>query len=499
MISKIMNRYLPYNIIKYQLYIFQLEEYDVKRFLRSLFLKGLFPPKNLRKKITWTNKAKLLLILTLFIEILINLAVCYLIYSFFQFETLALILIFLILFYVLNILSFLFIIQASDIISPIEIIFKKRLINQAQENLKRHPNLKIVGITGSYGKTTMKETVATILSEKFKVVKTTGNNNTPIGIARTINNLKEDTQILVVEMGEYVKGDVKVICEITPPDYSIITGINEAHLERYGSMENAISTKFEIVENAKENAIFILNGDDDLILENYKKYAADQNMVKFYSSKEGVEKGQDLSFDYTANNIEFLEDDGAYSFELLYKDQSIGKIKTQILAPYIIGNITGAATLAKLLGMNDTEIRLGISKLKPVEHRLEPRKMNNNILVIDDTYNGNSDGIKTGLELLSKFKKRRKVYVTPGLVETGSLAKEIHTQIGHDLAKVADLVILLKNSVTPFIFEGLKEAGYDESKVIWYDYSKVMYAELHQHLEPKDVVLMQNDWSDNYY
>lgn len=492
-----MTRFLPYYISKYQLYIFQLEEYDATRYLKAILSKGIYPPKNLRKDIKWTTKAKILAVLTFGIKLIIDLILCYLIYSYTQIEIPQLAIFFLIFFYLLEIVSFVFIIQAQDLITPFEKIAKKRIIKKAKKKLLEYPNLKIVGVTGSYGKTSMKETVATILSEKFKVVKTTGNNNTPIGISRTIlNHLKDNTEIFVVEMGEYVKGDVKDICEITPPDFSIISGINEAHLERYKTMENAISTKFEIVENSKPNAVAILNEDDQLIRDNYKTYVSNEENLRFYSAKEGKESH--TNFDYAAKDIQFSEEKINYNFDLLYKGESVGKVKTSILAPYIIGNITGAATLAKLLGMNDTEIRLGISKLKPVEHRLESSMNSNNILVIDDTYNGNSDGIKTGLDLLSKFKSRRKVYVTPGLVETGSLKAEIHTQIGKDLAKVADLVIMLKNSATPYIAEGLKESGFDTSKVIWYDYSKEMYAGLHKHLESGDVVLMQNDWSDNY-
>ncbi len=488
--------FLPYNIFKYQLYIFQLEEYESSRFLRSLFKKGLLPTQNLRKELVWTTKAKILAILTFIIEILLNILITYLLYRAFNLEIIGVVLIYLVLFYLLIILSFAFFMQSVDLISPLERYQKNKIIKQAKDKIKNYTNLKIIGITGSYGKTTMKETLFTILNEKFRVVKTSGNNNTPLGISRTIlDKLTEITQIFIVEMGEYVKGDVKELCEITPPDISIITGINEAHLERYKTMENAISTKFEIVENAKPNAGFILNADDKLTLENYKKYIDDESKITFYSSLDNV---QDINLEFKIKNIIFNEEEPSYEFELFNGDSSLGITRTKILAPYIFGNITASATIAKHLGMNDTEIRLGISNLKPVEHRLESRIIQNNILVIDDTYNGNSDGIKIGLDLLNKFKKRRKVYVTPGLVETGSLSKEIHIQIGKELANVADLVILLKDSVTPYIFQGLKEAGYDEKKVIWYDYSKEMYANLHEHLKQNDVVMMQNDWSDNY-
>jgi UDP-N-acetylmuramyl pentapeptide synthase len=124
--------------------------------------------------------------------------------------------------------------------------------------------------------------------------------------------------------------------------------------------------------------------------------------------------------------------------------------------------------------------------------------LSDNIILIDDTYNGNSNGIHEGIKLLEKFKGRRKVYITPGLVETGSLSESIHLEIGAELSSVANLVVLIKNSVTPFIEKGLLENGFDKENIIWFDDAKTTYSSLRSFVKEGDVVMMQNDWSDNY-
>lgn len=486
-------KYLPHKIILYQLYIFQLEEYDSRRFVNALAKKGLFPNKNLRKKATLTKKAILLIALSL-LQKLIILAVLAVLLNEVINNIAVLILILLIVFYFFDIISFVFLIQSKDLLYPLDYLAKRKLVNAARKKLSTLPNLKIVGITGSYGKTTMKETIYEFLKEEYNVVKTEGNNNTPLGISRTIlNKLDKDTQIFIVEMGEYVKGDVKDLCEIAQPDISIITGINEAHLERYLTMDNAISTKFEIVEYAKPNALVLLNADDTLTLENYKKYTKG-NKVEFFSATNNP------LCEYKISDYEFDQLGKGQQFKLSYKQDDLGTIKTPTLGEYIIGNIIAGYILGNELNISNSKLKFAANSLKTVEHRLEPNyNSQSNILVIDDTYNGNSDGFKEGAKMLSKFKGRRKVYVTPGLAETGELAETLHLEIGKNLANVADLVILVKNSVTGYIAKGLMDNGFSEEKIVWYDNSKNVWEELNHNLKSGDVVMLQNDWSDNYY
>lgn len=509
-------------ILVYQFYIFQLEEYDVLRFFKTIFFKGLFPTKFLRKKPVFTVKGKILLLLSIILKIFFTSLFIYLLHLRLNLNYFLFIFLFFLIYFILSVFSFIFLLISQIVIFPLELWQKKRIINKAKQKIKyliqenivnneRIPSkLRIIGITGSYGKTTMKEVVYEVLSKEFSVVKTKGNNNTPLAISKLVlNEVNENTEILIIEMGEYVKGDVKKICEITPPSISIITGINEAHLERYKTMQNAISTKFEIVEYSQLFSLVFLNADDEVILNNYKNYIRKDNILSFYSSKikENDSKNSlffELPMEYISQmlkikNYEFHEDGSGQSFEIYHESWSLGKVKVSHIAEYIIGYINCAVAIARAIGMSESKIRIGISSIKPVPHRLEPKFIDKDIIIIDDTYNGNSNGIFEGLKILEKFKNRRKIYITPGLVETGYLTKDIHINIGESISKVADLVFLISNSVTNYLLEGLKKGNFQKEKIIIYPNAKVAYEDMWRYLQKGDVVLMQNDWSDNYY
>lgn len=502
------NRLLPNKIYSYQLYLFQLEEYDVKRYLIAIRKKGLLPLKSARKKVKWTMKARLVFFIGFLIQLLFAFGISFLLTDYLRINYF-LPIIYVFILYGLSLISFLFFIQARDLLAIPEFFKRREIISRASKKiieLKFNKDGKyvfkykspiIIGITGSYGKTTMKEVLSKILSVKFKVLSTVENQNTPLGISNLINKrLNEDVEILIVEMGEYVKGDVAEICRLTPPDISIITGINEAHLERYGSMENAIDTKFEIVENTKDGELVLLNSDDVLSVENHSRFTKNKNL-KWFSMK-----NKSLSeYEIIKKELDFEKLGLNFTIRTPFREGvSDGYIefKTKFLAEYIISYVIASTIIAKELGMRDSEIKVGVNGIKPVEHRLEPVQLSNDILLIDDTYNGNSNGFFEGIELLSRFKNRRKVYITPGLVETGEKDREIHFEIGKKLADVADLVVLIKNRSSTHIYDGLIDSNYPSDKILIYSTPDEAYGSLNKFTTKGDVVMMQNDWSDNY-
>ncbi len=336
--------------------------------------------------------------------------------------------------------------------------------------------------------------LAAILSQQYSVVKTPDTINTPLGIARLIQGkVKDTTQILIAEMGEYYPGDIKAICELVPPDIAVITGINEAHLEKMGSMDITIATIFEIAQYAKENATILMNADSQHIENHYKQYTGNRN-VMFYTKNMN-----DLS-DYMVKNRTVHDDASGTSFTIYRRGKSIGEFKTSILGSYSGGDTVGCIQIAHLLEVPDDTIRKGVEALKPISHRLEPiLNRNTNILVIDDSYNGNPDGVEEAIKTLKAFTSRRKVYVTPGLVEGGEKVAEIHYTIGKRLSDVADVVVLIKNSVTLYIEKGLRESGFKAENIIWFPSAPEAHRGLTGVLKSGDVVLFQNDWPDNYY
>ena len=337
----------------------------------------------------------------------------------------------------------------------------------------------------------MKEAVAAVLSEKYKVLKTSENLNTPLGISELIQKeLNPSYEIMIVEMGEYVPGDVKQICDLVKPQMAIITGINAAHLERMGNIENTIATIFEIAENG--SAEIFLNADDPLTVKNYKRYVQPGRKVYFY----GANSNELLNL--FPKNIQFKEDPLSQEFDLYQSQKLFGKFKINLLGDYAVGTFAAAASIGLLLNLTVDQIARGVSKLRPIKHRLEPLFNPNGTIVIDDSYNGNPDGVDQALKLLKRFAGRRKIYITPGLVEAGSKAAEIHREIGKKIAAVADLVILIKNSVTKNIQEGLKSQGFSDRNIMLFNSAQQAHQALAGIVRPGDVVLFQNDWPDNY-
>ena len=173
------------------------------------------------------------------------------------------------------------------------------------------------------------------------------------------------------------------------------------------------------------------------------------------------------------------------------------KIKSQLLGKHQVGPLAVVAAIADRLGLDAQQIEAGVSKIEPFEHRMQPRKTAG-AWILDDTYNGNIDGMKAGLELLKELPAKRKIYITPGLVDQGAESAEIHQELGKAIAKAnPDIVVLMKHSVTPDIEKGLGAGGY-KGKLIIEEDPLDFYNNLDRFIAAGDLVLMQNDWPDNY-
>ncbi len=468
-----------FSTVKYQLYLLQLENYEVLRYLKLLFKKGyFFPSQPLRNKLVLTGKASLILLIASLFWVAGG--------AFLLWETSFFIASIWLVFYFLALPFFysLFLL----LLWPLELTVKQYLISKAKKIVEKDKNLKVIGIAGSYGKTTMKNVLESVLSIKIKVLATPKSVNTPVGIARwIIKNQKEKPNVLIIEIGEHYRGDVEYICKIVPPDIAILTGINEAHIERLKDIGNTISTMFEVVENAKENSLVLLNADDVNIKDNYQKYTTGKN-IRFYSYL------NDELGDIKIKERQFLTNELCWQFSI----DEFEKIKVASLGEYILGDVVASVIVAKNFGLSVEQIKKGIFNIKSVEHRLQPIKGQGSVLIIDDSYNSNPDGVEEAIKVLNKFEGRRKLFITPGIVETGNDTAKIHEKIGQSLAKVADLVILVKNSATPFIAKGLKNEGFSEEKIIWFETAQKAHSSLGEILKPNDVILFQNDWGDQY-
>jgi len=478
-------------IIKYQLYLLQLENYEVFRYFRLIWKKGIFPPKEMRGELVWTGKAKVILILSLIIHLfgakIVSLGVWYFTKNFWLS-----IIIYVLALVILTFFHFIFHGISVWILSPVHLYLKNRIVARAKIKIKSLSNLKIIGIAGSYGKTSMKEALRSALSESFRVASTPESVNTPIGIAKFIETeINSQTQILIIEMGEHYRGDVAEICKVARPDIGIITGINESHLERLHDLKNSIETVFELAQGIKESGILVLNADDHNVRENYKSFTGDRKPFFYSSDNNPLCHFQTL--DYHISTEELMS-----YFGIGEEGKNLGLIKSRILGEYIKGMAIAIMIISRKLNQPITKMIIGLEKLRPIPHRLEPIVNPNGLIVIDDSYNGNPEGVHEAIKLLSKFKDHRKVYLTPGLVEMGKKAEEVHIRIGEDLANSVDLVLLIRNSVTPYIEKGLMKNGFASSNIIWYDTAQEAHKSLDRILQKGDVIMFQNDWGDQY-
>lgn len=383
------------------------------------------------------------------------------------------------------IFAYVFVWVVNFINRPIEKTIRAGFCKKATKNLESIKDLKVVGITGSYGKTSTKHIVNTILSQKYNTLMTPESYNTTMGVVRTVNEkLSRTDNLFVCEMGAKYVGDIKEICDIVKPTYGIVTAIGEQHLETFKSLDNIRKTKLELVDSLPENeGIAFVNWED----ENIRNSKITKNMVKYGLSKDA---------DYYATNIEITE--RGSNFDVVIPGKEPISIKTKLLGSLNILNIVGAVAVADKLGLTAEQIKTGAKYIKPVTHRLELKPNPNGSIIIDDAYNSNIRGAKMALEVLKNFKGRKRILITPGIVDLGEKAFEINKELGKSAASSCDFAILVGEKQAEPIHSGLKEEKYPEDKIFIAKNLEEALAKMNQIMDATSVILLENDLPDNY-
>ena len=374
---------------------------------------------------------------------------------------------------------------ASLIVAPFELMVKKYYVKKATLKLKRSQVLKI-GISGSFGKTTVKEILKSILSQKYRVLATPDSYNTPLGIALTVNNLDSTHDIFIAEMGARNKGDIKEVAKIVNPMYGVLTGVNSQHLESFGSMENIKDTKYELFENLTDGGEGFFCSDNKNALELSERFKGE----KYFAG----------TGDYENNLVwatDIVTDWHGTSFNLCIKGEEPVRCATVLLGEHSIRNICLAAAVAYKIGMTAKEIAFGIIRIQSVGHRLEIMPNNKGIVIIDDSYNANIDGAEAAMQVLDMF-DGRKIVVTPGLVELGKEENALNIEYGKMLAKHADKVIIVGRHNAEMILSGLIDGGMKKEDIRFAKNLNRGNTELNKMLKAGDIVLFENDLPDNY-
>ncbi len=375
----------------------------------------------------------------------------------------------------------------SNIINkPVETYIQHWYINDAKRILSEMPDLHKIGITGSYGKTSMKFYLSELLSSQYNTLKTPESFNTPMGITITVRqHLKPTHEYFICEMGARRVHEIKELCEIAHPHDAIITSVGPQHLETFGSIENVVNTKFELADSVQAvGGKIYLNGDNELIRKKAPQY------------KNAVMYGLQEHNDYRATDIS-VSDRGT-EFTVITPDGESCRFTMKLLGEHNVQNVLGAIAYCHGIGIPLEKLLLPVKRISPVPHRLQLLDKGGNLTYIDDAYNSNPNGCRAALNVLGLFDACR-ILVTPGMVELGAKQEELNFEFGQEAAKACDYIVLVGKNQTVPIYNGIKDAGYDMNNVYVADGLNEALAKVQEYrTDKKKIVLLENDLPDNY-
>ncbi|MFI3258848.1 MAG: UDP-N-acetylmuramoyl-tripeptide--D-alanyl-D-alanine ligase [Rikenellaceae bacterium] len=378
---------------------------------------------------------------------------------------------------------------ANLVNTPIERAITRWYINDAKRIISSHTRLTVIGVTGSYGKTSTKNYLHRLLSERYNVLITPGNYNTLLGVVKTIReSLRPQHQIFIVEMGAKQRGDIKEICDLVNPTIGIISSVGSAHLETFGSIENIQMTKFELVNSLPKSGLGVINFDSDGV-HTFGGITSEAEIVRYSIEREGA--------DYRATNVNYNSSGVSFNLKL---EGDKREFSSPLLGGGNVLNLTAAIVVANHLKVPTTKIQAALTQIKPVEHRLSMRKVGS-MTILDDAYNSNPDGARMALSVLSRFDRPEgglRIVITPGFVEMGEMQFEANREFGRQIAKSCDFAIVVNELNREAIHKGLCDEGFPSEKIYLADSLNDARTHLSTLLTSGDVVLYENDLPDTF-
>jgi UDP-N-acetylmuramoyl-tripeptide--D-alanyl-D-alanine ligase len=381
-----------------------------------------------------------------------------------------------------------YVLVAADVVlTPVQQAINNSYLTRARKKLDEI-NPLVVGITGSFGKTSTKFAVAGLLGSPDETLATPGSFNTPLGVCRTINEgLLPTHRFLVVEMGAYGVGEIAELCDFVRPTIGVLTSIGPAHLERFGSIDNIRAAKYEIIEALPSDGVAVMNVDDPEV----RRLADGTSHVRVV--RYGIR--DDADPDITATDVRFTPEGTSLRLKDNTSDAAVEAV-TKLLGRHSVGHVLAGVAVATCAGRPLQELVGAIEKLEPVEHRLQLINGAGGVTVIDDAYNSNPEGAAAALEVLEAMPGNKKVVVSPGIMELGNLQFDANRDFGARAASAADLLIVVARVNREAIVAGASSNG--RARIVTVDSLAEATAELKQLLRPGDVVLFENDLPDQF-
>ena len=385
--------------------------------------------------------------------------------------------------------AFLWTILANVINHPMEAAINRHYINDARRKLKAVPGIRVIGVTGSYGKTSVKFYLKELLSVRYNVLATPESYNTPMGVVRTIReSLQSSHQIFLCEMGARNVGDIKEICDIVHPHDGVITAVGPQHLETFHTMENIAATKFELADALPKGGKLFLNGDSEPVLERAGRY---ESPVIYRVAAPGA--GSAAGYVASGLKVSALGTD----FTVTAPGGETEDFHMRLVGAHNVINVLGAIAVAHSYGIPLAELKIPVRRLQSVEHRMQLREQGP-VTVIDDAYNSNPVGSKAAVETLKLFEGLR-ILITPGMVELGDREEEYNRLFGTYAAACCDYIFLVGAKRAVPIREGALSAGFPEEKCRTFDrFEDAFNAAVALRDEGHKYILIENDLPDAY-
>jgi UDP-N-acetylmuramoyl-tripeptide--D-alanyl-D-alanine ligase len=384
---------------------------------------------------------------------------------------------------------------AERALRPVQAADNRRFVRRARQKLAEIDPL-VVGITGSFGKTTTKACVTAVAELRGPAYATPASYNTFLGVVRAINEgLSAKHRTLIAEMGAYRLGDVAELCDLVHPDIGILTAIGPAHLERFGSLDAIEQAKGELAEGTPAGGTFITTADDERCLRAAKRTEARVLLFSAAGSRDA---------DVWAEDIEMSE--GTTRFAVCARQrEGVARgadrvtVRSKLLGRHNVANLLAAAAVGIALDLPLDAVARSLSRVTPPAHRLAPiLNRQAGIVVIDDAYNSNPVGAAAALEVLAAHDAQRRLLVTPGMVELGDREAEENERFGEKAAAVCDLVVLVGEQRSRPIRAGLAAASFPDDRIHVVANSSEAEALLARTTRRGDVVLFENDLPDLY-
>lgn len=375
---------------------------------------------------------------------------------------------------------------ANFILTPVEKSINRRYYNDAAGILRSMPDLKIIGVTGSYGKTSTKHYLNRILSEKYDVLMTPGSFNTTLGVIRTVREyLKPYNEVFIVEMGAKQKGDIKEICDLVHPEIGIVTAVGEQHLESFKTIQNVQSTKFELIDSLPSDGLAVVNDDFE--------YGANRKVDNVNCRRYAVKATGNA--DFIATDIKYTPSGTTFTIK---GDGREITLSTRLVGECNISNLIAAVIVALHLDVPEEKIQYAVQKIQQVEHRLNLKRTPGGITIIDDAFNSNPSGSRMALEVLGSMTGGKRIVITPGMIELGEKQYEYNRILGQHIATNADVAIIVGEYNRDALLAGIEQNGMDKSAVHAVASFKEAQQLLASIVKSGDFVLYENDLPDTF-